>query len=137
MVKNLSTEWPQILENRLLYSSQAVSTAFYMADKAFLDSVKRLRDLYKEASKEPFPIRHDAYPTVSASQLQGGKTLYGLSCYCNFPDEDTSADYKAVYRLHKVWEQALLRRLGSEKNVNGSRILLLYTNEDYECVYPA
>ena len=46
VVDNLSTEWPDILENRLVYSSQSVSTAFYMADKAFIDSVMRLKTLY-------------------------------------------------------------------------------------------
>jgi len=30
-----------------------------------------------------------------------------------------------------------MRRLGPEKNVNGQRILLLYTNFDIDCVYPA
>ena len=37
-----------------------------MADKAFIDSVVRLRNLYEEASKEPFPIKTDAYPLVTA-----------------------------------------------------------------------
>lgn len=30
-----------------------------------------------------------------------------------------------------------MRRLGSGKNVNGNRILILYTETDNECVYPA
>ena len=47
VVHNLSTEWWGILRDRLVYSSQSVSTAFYMADKAFIDSAVRLRDLYE------------------------------------------------------------------------------------------
>ena len=65
VVNNLSTEWPGILQDRLVYSSQSVSTAFYMADKAFIDSLVRLRNLYELASKEPFPIKTDAYPLVT------------------------------------------------------------------------
>ena len=62
MVYNLSTEWPSILRDRLIYSSQSVSTAFYMADKAFIDSAVRLRDLYELANKDgPFPINPDGY----------------------------------------------------------------------------
>ena len=67
VVDNLSTEWPGILQDRLIYSSQSVSTAFYMADKAFTDSVVRLRNLYQEASKDPFPIKRNSYPIVKES----------------------------------------------------------------------
>lgn len=141
VVDNLSTEWPGILQDRLIYSSQSVSTAFYMADKAFVDSVVRLSNLYEEASVDPFPIRQDAYPLVSADQLTEDKVIYGLAAYCNFEGNDRLKDnYKAVERLNHVWEQALLRRLGSYKNVNGDRILMLFDNgvdEDYECTYPA
>ena len=42
VVDNLKTEWQYILEDRLIYSSQSVSAAFYMADNAFIDTVKRL-----------------------------------------------------------------------------------------------
>mgnify|MGYP001349876956 CR=1 FL=1 len=57
LVRNLSTEWPGILQDRLLFSSQSVSTAFYIADKAFIDAVVRLSTLYTEASKDMFPIK--------------------------------------------------------------------------------
>lgn len=111
-----------------------------MADKAFMDSVIRLSALYIEASREDFPIRKDAYPTVTFDQIKDGETIYGLSAYCNIEDEE-SERYLAVERLHQVWEQALLRRLGAQKNVNADRLLILYQNdalnEDYECVYPA
>lgn len=92
VVENLQTEWPGILQNRLLYSSQSVSTAFYMADKAFIDSVLRLSKLYTVASKEPFPIKTDAYPYVTADQLSKGKTIYGLSAYCNFAENHNHVD---------------------------------------------
>ena len=67
VVDNLSTEWPGILQDRLVYSSQSVSTAFYMADKAFIDTAVRLSKLYTEASREPFPVKSDAYPHVDES----------------------------------------------------------------------
>ena len=52
-------------------------------------------------------------------------------------------------RLHyQLWEQALLRRLGHEKNVQAKRILFLFRGSEddsssdrdhqfYHCVYPA
>lgn len=46
VVDNLSTEWSSILQDRLVYSSQSVSTAFYMSDKAFIDTTLRLKALY-------------------------------------------------------------------------------------------
>ena len=48
--------------------------------------------------------------------------------------------------MHQVWEPALLRRLGTNKNVNGKRIVILYPTQDwdwlvsrpdYQCIYPA
>ena len=98
-MKNLSTQWPDILKDRLTYSSQSVSTAFYMADKAFIDSVVRLRNLYQEASKEMFPIRDGAYPKVSYDLIKDGQVVYGLSMYCNWEDK-TEPRFKAVDRLH-------------------------------------
>ena len=74
-----------------------------MADKAFMDSVIRLSALYEEASREDFPIRKDAYPTVTFDQIKDGETIYGLSAYCNIEDEE-SERYLAVERLHQVWE---------------------------------
>ena len=50
VVENLQTEWPGILQSRLIYSAQSVSAAFYYADKAFIDSVSRLQKLYQVAS---------------------------------------------------------------------------------------
>jgi len=115
-----------------------VSTAFYFADKAFIDSVVRLKDLYQVAEKDPFPIAYGAYPSVTAEQVADGKIVYGLSTYCSYPD-GMKDNYRAVDRLHSFWEQALLRRLGHGKNVNGERILILFRDYDYdyECVYPA
>ena len=77
VVKNLSKEWPKILNDRLVYSSQSVATAFYMADKAFVDSIVRLQKLHIEASKDLFPIRTDAYPTVAESALANGAVIHG------------------------------------------------------------
>ena len=62
---NLKTEWPAIFEDRLLYASHSVSTAFYMSDKAFINAVVRLRNLYEEASKDSFPIKSGATPLVT------------------------------------------------------------------------
>ena len=70
-----------------------------MADKAFIDSVVRLKTLYQEAAKDPFPIRSDAYKTVTRDQLADGQVVYGLSAYCNFDDLGDQG-YKPVRRLH-------------------------------------
>ena len=83
-----------------------------------------------------FPIRTDAYPTISESEIADGQVIHGQSPYCNFGDLE-HPDYRAIRRLHLVWEHALLRRLGSEKNVDGKRIQILFTNNDFECQYPA
>ena len=106
VVDNLSTEWPKILEDRLLFSSHSVSTTFYMADKAFIDTLVRLSKLYEGASKDPFPIKTDAYRGVTEDDIKGlsdGMALYGLNPYCDFPSADKEK-YKAIYRLHQVWE---------------------------------
>lgn len=101
VVDNLSTEWPGILSDRLEYSSQSVSTAFYMADKALVDAVVRLRNLYEEADKEPFPIREDAYPRIRPEQVANGEVVYGLSMFC---DTEEGRSNKAIHRLHQAWE---------------------------------
>ena len=67
-----------------------------MADKAFIDSIVRLRNLYEEASKEPFPIKDDAYPLVTKDQIEDGKVIYGLSPYCTFPPEDAVDKFKEI-----------------------------------------
>ena len=64
VVDNLSTEWPKILEDRLIYSSHSVSTAFYLADKAMIDTIVRLSKLYEGASMEPYPVNSDIHPRV-------------------------------------------------------------------------
>lgn len=102
-----------------------------MADKAFIDTAVRLSKLYTEASKEPFPVREDAYPGVTREQVQNGEVLFGLNPYCDFPDEEM---HKAVpvNRLHFAWEKALLRRLGPKKNVNAERIIILYSSAQHK-----
>ena len=99
VVSNLSTEWPGILQDRLIYSSESVSTAFYFADKALIDSVDRFKELYIEAKKEPFPIRDGAYPSVTPDMVADGQVVYGLSAFCNFDDEDDSRKL-ILDRLH-------------------------------------
>ena len=113
-----------------------------MTDKAFIDAAIRLSNLYQEASKESFPVKANSYPIVTDAQVKEYEVIYGLNAHCDFPASD-SDKYKAVSRLHQVWEQALLRRLGEYKNVNGKRIMMLFldqddwVSDDYECVYPA
>ena len=105
-----------------------------MADKAFIDTLVRLSTLYTEASKDMFPVKPYVYPRATDADFEKfyPNPVYGLDAYCNFPekyyDEENSDGnvYKAIFRLHQVWEQALLRRLGEEKNVNGSRVYMLY-----------
>ena len=43
VVDNLKPEWQPLLEDRLIFSSQSVASAFYMADNAFIDTVTRLQ----------------------------------------------------------------------------------------------
>ena len=50
-----------ILEDRLDYSTQAISTTFYMADKLGIDVALRLSGVYYSSTTyNPFPIRADA-----------------------------------------------------------------------------
>jgi hypothetical protein len=114
-----------------------VSTAFYIAEKGFIESTYRLKNLYEVADKDPFPLKNDAYPLVTRDQLAGGEVVYGQSAYCSFYDTIHENDYKAVRRLTKFWDQSLSRRIGSNKSVDAKRIIILFTNRDYECVYPA
>ena len=103
-----------------------------MADKAFIDTLVRLSTLYTEASKDLFPVKPHAYPRATDADFDRFDPVYGLDAYCNFPEEyyqpgnPDAKVYNAIFRLHQVWEQALLRRLGEEKNVNGSRVYMLY-----------
>ena len=107
VLENLSTEWWPILRDRLVYSSQSVSTAFYMADKAFIDSAVRLRNLYEQANSDdqPFPINPDAYTHIKPEQVEDadndGSPIYGLSAYCNTVEGQNN---EAIKKLHQVWE---------------------------------
>ena len=46
VAESMEKQWPEILQQRLEFSAQSVSTAFYHADKAFIDTVARLQHLY-------------------------------------------------------------------------------------------
>ena len=103
-----------------------------MADKAFIDTLVRLSTLYTEASKDMFPVKPHAYPRATEEDFAKFDPVYGLDASCNFPqgfydfsDPDWEK-YMAVFRLHQVWEQALLRRLGEDKDVNGSRVYMIF-----------
>ena len=86
VVRTLSKEWRAILDNRLLVSSQSVSTAHYFMDKAFIDSMVRLSDIYRESLREPFPIKDGTYSIATDADFVGGETLSGSAAYCDFPD---------------------------------------------------
>lgn len=103
-----------------------------MADKAFIDSAVRVQILYERARKNGarFPVKVDAYPSVDYDEIKDGQIVFGKSAYCNKAEE-----IRAVERLHQIWDSALLRRLGPDKNVNGKRIIIL--NSHFDCVYPA
>ena len=49
VVKNLRNEWPTILDNRLIFSTESISTALYMVDKIFIDSSMRMSKLFEAA----------------------------------------------------------------------------------------
>ena len=84
-----------------MYSSESISTAFYMADRAFIDSLLRLRDFYHEASKDPFPVKRDAYPRISKEEIAGGKRIYSHTAYCDFVGSDhLHSKYQAIDRFH-------------------------------------
>ena len=108
VLENLSTEWWPILHDRLVYSSQSVSTAFYMADKAFIDSAVRLRNLYEQANRdgEPFPINPNAYTHIDPELVLNARDddlpIYGYSAYCN---TEEGRNNEAIQRLHQVWEK--------------------------------
>ena len=53
-----------ILQDRLTFSTEAVSTTFYMIDKLGIDATLRLSEFYEQAQSTefPFPIKADAYP---------------------------------------------------------------------------
>ena len=61
VIHNLKDEWPGILNNRLTFSTESISTALYMIDKIFLDSAVRMSMVFKLANREPFPIKADAF----------------------------------------------------------------------------
>ena len=104
-----------------------------MVDKVLIDSAQRLKALYQEASKDPFPVRTDAYPSLDSDAMPAGQEDYNP--YCNNAGA-FSDDFKGVRRLHEAWKSALKRHLGPEKDVDLARILILYTEHDHECVYP-
>ena len=108
-----------------------------MADKSFIDSTVRLRNIYQETSKNSYPIEIDAYPTVKPSQIANGQVVYDQGVYCSFFGTSDEAKFKAVKRMNKYWQSVAQRRIGANKSVNPKRILVLFTNNDYECVYPA
>ena len=63
-----------IIEDRLVYSTQAVSTMFYMIDKLGIDSSKRLSGVYQKATQDtPFPIKANAegYELFPQADLEG------------------------------------------------------------------
>ena len=52
-----------ILEDRLQFSAEAVSTTFYMVDKLGVDATLRLSEFYEQSQSEefPFPVKVNAY----------------------------------------------------------------------------
>ena len=65
VVTNLSTEWPGILQDRLVYSSQAISAVFYATDRTFIETLFDLTMHYNQANRQLFPIRKGAYPMLT------------------------------------------------------------------------
>ena len=130
IVEKLSKGWPEILQERLKFSAYSVSTAFYFADKAFIDQVVRLKKLYLEADNDPYPISDTAYPRITDEEVADGKIVKGESAYC-------TSRQRTVDRLHYFWDQTLSRRLGPNKNVNGARIVVYFDKTNSMCIYPA
>ena len=49
-----------------------------------MDAADRLKKMYIEAIKEPFPIKESAYASVTHEMVADGQKIYGLSALCNF-----------------------------------------------------
>ena len=91
VVTVVNSQLEPILEDRLKYSTESVSTTIYMADKIGIDQILRLSELYKNAKEiDPFPIRKDAYSLYPQSKLVGETTkkIYnaGVSCSNGLPE---------------------------------------------------
>ena len=57
----MSKELEPVITDRLIYSTQAVSTTFYMVDKLGIDSSLRLSMVYHNTVNfDPFPVKADA-----------------------------------------------------------------------------
>ena len=82
VVNNLKPEWPRILDNRLTFSTESISTALYMIDKIFIDSAVRMSMVFKLAMRDPFPIKANAFDLYDASDLESGMRVYNGGAHC-------------------------------------------------------
>ena len=111
LVDIVSRELQPVIKDRLIYSTQAVSTTFYMVDKLGIDSSIRLSDVYYNTKNfDPFPIKADAdgYKLFDASTLTGDQRVYNAGVACrnkkeprDVDDLPTSAPLK---QLKHMWE---------------------------------
>ena len=135
VVTVVNSQLEPILEDRLKYSTESVSTTIYMADKIGIDQILRLSELYKNAKEiDPFPIRKGAYSLYPQSKLVGETTkkIYnaGVSCSNGLPEGQDP-----LTQLQHIWEQAILLGLGRNRDVYAERLLFLF--DSVVCVYPA
>jgi len=140
LVNIVSDQLKPILEDRLVYSTQAVATTFYMIDKLGIDSTLRLSGMYKRTeSYQPFPIRADAdgYQLYQQSDFNGktDKRIYnaGVSCSNGLPAAPANGD--PLKQLKHIWEQSVLMGIGNNREVNAERVLFFFENT--VCAYPA
>ena len=74
LVDIVSKELQPVIKDRLVYSTEAISTTFYMVDKLGIDSSLRLSNVYRNtANFDPFPVKADApgYRLFDPSSLTG------------------------------------------------------------------
>ena len=88
VVKNIQPYWAPMIQNRLEYATQSVSTTMYMADKVASDAAVRLQRIYSLAAvtkdtSHLFPVKHTAYPLFEDfARLERGEVVYGAGAYC-------------------------------------------------------
>ena len=81
----MSKELQPVISDRLIYSTQAVSTTFYMVDKLGIDSSLRLSMLYHNTVNfDPFPVnaKADGYALFDPRTLSGDERVYNAGVAC-------------------------------------------------------
>ena len=82
VITRLNPQWPNILQKRLEFSTESISTALYMVDKIFIDSSMRMFELFSQADKSLFPVNEEAFDIFDASEFDVGQRVELQGSYC-------------------------------------------------------